>query len=635
MGAPQTSPRPQAVTVTFAPAQQRIAVPAGATLLQAAQRAGVEIVATCGARGRCRSCRVQITAGTPPPATLADRVQLGDDAVQDRYRLACQAEAWTDLTVLVAPPLEEAGFQIMTATAAVRTAPGLVLDAGVVKTYVVPSPPDDETRPSSDLEELARALADAAGGALTGAGARDDAVALDALRRLPVLLRTARDGLTVVRAGDVLLAVEPGDTRAEAFGLAFDIGTTTVVAYLVDLWSGAAVATVSGLNPQAAFGGDLMSRIAFAQEHPAHVRRLHVRLLQHLNAQIEDTCREAAIARERIYKVVVVGNTVMHHLFLGLDPTYVGQAPYAPAVRRGLRLRAHEVGLRLPPATPVFLLPLVAGFVGADATAMALATRLDAAPSPRLAVDIGTNGEMVLGGPDGLVACSAPAGPALEGAQLRCGMRAARGAIDRVRVTPEIAYHVIGDVPPAGLCGSGILDLVAGLLDAGVVDASGRLHPEPPPGVPDALRRRVTVLPDGLPAFVVATADESATGEAVVLTQADIRQVQLAKGAIRAGIAMLQRLTETPDDRLAELLLAGGFGNYLNIDSAMRIGLIPRLARERVHYVGNAAGLGAQMALVSETERRRAEALAQRIRHVPLATRPEFQEVFLEALQFR
>ncbi len=634
MRVPQASSLPQAVVVTFAPAQQPIAVPAGTTLLAAAQRAGVEIVATCGARGRCRSCRVQITAGTPPPPTLADRVQLGDDAVRDRYRLACQAEAWTDLTVLVAPPIDEAGFQIVTATAAVRTAPGLVLDAGVVKTHVIPSPPHDETRPSSDLEEVARALADAPGGALAGAGLPDD-VALDALRRLPALLRTARHGLTVVRADNLFLAVEPGDTRAEAFGLAVDIGTTTVVTYLVDLWTGATVATVSGLNPQAAFGGDLMSRIAFAQEHPAHVRRLHVRLLQHLNAQIEDTCAQAAIARERIYKVVVVGNTVMHHLFLGLDPTYVGQAPYAPAVRRGLRLRAAEVGLRLPPATPVFLLPIVAGFVGADATAMALATRLDAARAPRLAVDIGTNGEMVLGGPDGLVACSAPAGPALEGAQLRCGMRAARGAIDRVRVAHDVAYHVIGDVPPAGLCGSGVLDLVAGLLDAGVVDASGRLHPEPPSGVPDALRRRVTVLPDGQPAFVVVTPDESATGEAVVLTQGDIRQLQLAKGAIRAGIAMLQRLTDTPDDRLAELLLAGGFGNYLNVDSAVRIGLIPRLTRERVHYVGNAAGLGAQMALVSETERRRAEALAQRIRHVPLATRPEFQEVFLEALQFR
>lgn len=617
------------VTVTFAPGQQAVAVPAGTTLLRAARQAGVEIVATCGARGRCRSCRVQITAGTPPPASLAERVQLGDDEVRERYRLACQAEAWTDLTALVAPVFEEASFQILARTAGLQTAPEVVFDSGLVKAYIAPSPPADETQPTSDLEELLRPLGAAPGGTAAGA------VALDALRRLPALLRARAGGLTVARFGDLLLAVEPGDTRAEAFGLAFDIGTTTVVGYLVDLWSGAVAATVSGLNPQAAFGGDLMSRIAFAQEHPANVRRLHVRLLQHLNAQVDDACRQAAVARERIYKVVVVGNTVMHHLFLGLDPTYVGQAPYAPAVRAGLRLSAHEVGLRLPAATPVFLLPIVAGFVGADATAMALATRLDAARAPRLAVDIGTNGEMVLGSPDGLVACSAPAGPALEGAQLRCGMRAARGAMDRVHVDGDVRYHVIGDVAPAGLCGSGLLDLLAGLLDAGVVDATGRLHPEPPPGVPDALRRRVTVLPDGQPAFVVAPADETATGQAVVLTQADIRQVQLAKGAIRSGITMLQRLTGTPDDRLAELLLAGGFGNYLNVDSAVRVGLIPPLPRERVHYVGNAAGLGAQMALVSETERRRAEDLAQRIRHVPLATRPEFQEVFLEALRFR
>lgn len=619
-------PVTQPVTITFAPGRRAVAVPAGTTLLRAAQQAGVEIVATCGARGRCRSCRVQITAGTPPPASLAERVQLGDDQVRERYRLACQAEAWTDLTALVAPVLDEASFQILAATPALR-APDIVLDAGLVKAFVTPAWPADETRPTSDLEELLRPL--------RAAQPEGTEVALDALRRLPSLLRAGAAGLTVAFFDNLLLAVEPGDTRAEAFGLAFDIGTTTVVGYLVDLDSGAVAATVSGLNPQAAYGGDLMSRIAFAQEHPANVQRLHVRLLQHLNAQIDDACRQAGVARERIYKVVVVGNTVMHHLFLGLDPTYVGQAPYAPGVRRGLRFSARETGLRLPAATPVFLLPIVAGFVGADATAMALATRLDADGPPRLAVDIGTNGEMVLGGAGELVACSAPAGPALEGAQLRCGMRAARGAVDRVDVDRDVRYHVIGDVAPVGLCGSGILDLLAGLLDAGIVDPSGRLHPEPPPGVPDALRRRVVVLPDGLPAFLVVPAEETASGQAVVLTQADVRQVQLAKGAIRGGIAMLQRLAGVPEGELAELLLAGGFGNYLNIGSAMRIGLIPRLPRERVHYVGNAAGLGAQLALVSETERRRAEALARRIRHAPLATHPAFQDVFLEALQFR
>ncbi len=614
----------ETVTVAFAPGTRTASVVKGTTLLRAAQQAGQEIVATCGARGRCRSCRVQITAGPVPPATLADRVQLGDDEVHERYRLACQAEAWDNLSVLIAPIFEETSFQILAETQALRSAAGFTLDSGVHKAFVTPAPPSDEEHQDSDLEALLRAL-----------NAQVHDVPLEALRRIPSLLRSTPPGLTVALFNGSLLAVEPGDTRVEAFGMAFDIGTTTVVGYLVDLGSGTVAATVSGLNPQAAFGGDLMSRIAFAQEGPANVRQLHTRIVQLLNGQIDEACERGGAVRDHIYKVVVVGNTVMHHLFLGIDPTHVGQAPYAPSIRRAVSVTASDVGLRLHPPTPVFLLPIVAGFVGADATGMVLSTRIYESREPRIAVDIGTNGEMVIGSHDGLVACSAPAGPALEGAQLSCGMRAARGAIDQVRIDRDVHHHVIGSGAPVGVCGSGILDAIASLLDAGILDASGRLHPEPPAALPDTLRRRVITLADGLTAFVVAPAAETAAGKDIVLTQADIRQVQLAKGAIRSGIAMLQRLTNTPDDRLAELMLAGGFGNYLNIRSAIRMGLIPPLPAGRVSYVGNAAGLGAQMALISETERRRADDLARQIRHVSLATHPEFQEVFLEAVQFR
>jgi uncharacterized 2Fe-2S/4Fe-4S cluster protein (DUF4445 family) len=251
-----------------------------------------------------------------------------------------------------------------------------------------------------------------------------------------------------------------------------------------------------------------------------------------------------------------------------------------------------------------------------------------------MAVDIGTNGEVVIGWRGDLTACSAPAGPALEGAQIRCGMRAAHGAIDRVRMDRDVEYHVIGDGPPLGVCGSGLLDAIAGMLDAGLLDASGRLHPEPPSRVPDGLRRRVTALSGGMPAFVLAWGAGAAAGQDILLTQADVRQIQLAKGAIRSGMTMLQRLRGAPDAAIQELMLAGGFGNYLNIRSAIRIGLVPSLPPERVSYVGNAAALGAQLALISEAEGRRADELARQIRHVSLATHPEFQAVFLEAVTF-
>jgi uncharacterized 2Fe-2S/4Fe-4S cluster protein (DUF4445 family) len=265
---------------------------------------------------------------------------------------------------------------------------------------------------------------------------------------------------------------------------------------------------------------------------------------------------------------------------------------------------------------------------------MVLATRIHESQAIRIAVDIGTNGEVILGSREGLTACSAPAGPALEGAQIRCGMRAAHGAIDRVRIDRDVQYHVIGDGPPLGVCGSAILDAVAGLLDAGLLDPSGRLHPEPPARVPDVLRRRVIELPGGMPAVILARGGETAAGKDILLTQADVRQVQLAKGAIQSGITMLQRLCDAPNPRIAELMLAGGFGNYLNIRSAIRIGLVPGLPQDRVSYVGNAAALGAQMALVSEAERRRADDLARQIRHISLATHPEFQDIFLEAVKF-
>ncbi len=611
------------VTVIFAPEGQRVSVPAGTSLLQAARQAGREIVATCGARGRCRSCRVKVISGMVPPPSLADRIQLGEEEVQERFRLACQTQVADDLMVLIAPALEEAAFQILAGAGDLRSATRCPLDSGVQKVLVHPKPPSQEEHQTSDLEELVRDLA-----------APVSNVPLPILRAIPLLLRSGPDGLTLTLVDRDLVALEPGDTRAHAYGMAFDIGTTTVVGYLVDLMGGEVLGTASSLNPQAAFGGDLMSRIAFAQESPSNVRTLHARIIQLVNGQIEELCERAGIRREWIYKMVVVGNTAMHHLFLGIDPTHVGLAPYAPSVRRSLRIAARELGLRVHPSAPVFLLPIVAGFVGADTVGMVLSTRIYESQAMRIAVDIGTNGEVVIGSRDGLTACSAPAGPALEGAQIQCGMRGAHGAIDRIWIDRDVEYHVIGDGPPLGVCGSGLLDAIAGMLDAGVLDASGRLHPDPPPSVPEGLRRRVAILPDGMPAFILAWGAETAAGKDILLTQADIRQVQLAKGAIRSGIAMLQRLCGAPDEKVQELMLAGGFGNYLNIRSAIRIGLIPDLPPHRVSYVGNAAALGAQMALVSEAERRRADDLARRIRHVSLATHPDFQEVFLEAVKF-
>jgi len=609
------------------PAPRRtLALPPATSILRGAHAAGIDITATCGGRGRCTSCRVKFVTGTVPPPTIMDEIQLGDDQVREGYRLSCQCVPSEAVTVQVAPPLEERAFQILGAGPGVVGMGRVTLDSGIRKQVVKVGLPREEHHQTSDLEQLAAAL-----------GVTPADVGLAVLQGLPGALRDDPAGVTVTTfaaaGGERVLAVERGDTAGMKFGLAVDIGTTSVVSTLIELESGEQLGSVSSLNPQAVFGGDLMSRIAFAQFHPGNLRKLHTRIVGLLNQHIEEICRQSGVLAKWIYKVVVVGNTCMHHLLLGIDPSYVGLAPYAPVMRHPLVLPARELFLKVAPEARVCLLPLVAGFVGADAVAVALATRIYESAEIRIAVDIGTNGEVLLGSRDRLWACSAPAGPALEGAQIRHGMRGALGAIDRVTVDDDLHVHTIGEADALGICGSGLIDLVAGLLDAGVIDWTGLIQVESRAALPPKLAERVVMRGEERQVIVLRPGEAGARVE-IVLNQDDVRQVQLAKGAIASGVVMLQHVAGVPDARVAELMLAGGFGNYVSIASALRIGLIPPLPVERIRYVGNAAALGAQLCLVSETERRRAESVAARIEHVSLAAHPDFERIFVEAMNF-
>jgi len=603
-------------------ARRTLAVTPGTTVLRAAHEAGVDVEAVCGGRGRCTSCRVKLVEGRLPPPTLADEVQLGDDLVREGYRLACQWPVDDPLVLQVAPPLDERAFQILGAGPGASRAAGLVIDSGVVKQVVKVALPREEHHQTSDVEQLAAAV---------GLAPRD--VGRSVLAGLPAALREDGGTVTVTTFAGRVVAVEHGDTSAMRFGLAVDVGTTTVVTTLVELESGEQLASVSSLNPQSVFGGDLMSRIAFAQFNPANLRKLTTRILGLLNRHVEHVCRESGVLPKWIHKAVVVGNTCMHHLLLGIDPSYVGLAPYAPVMRHPLVLPARELFLKISPEAPVCFLPIVAGFVGADAVAVALATRLDTGDALRVAVDIGTNGEVLLGSRERMWACSAPAGPALEGAQIRCGMRGAAGAIDRVEIGDDVRVHTIADAAPQGVCGSGIIDLVAGLLDAGVVDVTGLIQVEARDRLPPRLRDRVVMRGEERQ-FVVLRAGERGAQREIVLTQDDVRQVQLAKGAIASGVSMLLHVAGVPPERVSELMLAGGFGNYVSIRSALRIGLVPPLPPERIRYVGNAASLGAQLALLSEAERARAGGIAAAIEHVSLAAHPDFEQIFVDCMNF-
>ena len=611
------------VALTLLPERRTLHVAHGATILTSAQAAGVDITATCGGRGRCTSCRVKFVSGAVPPPTVMDELQLGDALVREGYRLSCQCRVVEPVDVLVAPPLDERSFQILGARVPPEELARIEIDSGIRKEVVTVDLPKDEHHQTSDLEAL-----------LAVVGRTTEDVSPEVLKTLPHALRDHHGEITVTTFGSRLLAVEPGDTSLLKFGLAVDIGTTSVVTTLMELESGEQLAAVSSLNPQAVFGADLMSRIAFAQFNPGNLRKLQTRIIGLLNQHIEQIVRDSGVLAKWIYKVVIVGNTCMHHILLGIDPSHVGLAPYAPVMRHPLVLPARELFLKVNPEARVCLLPIVAGFVGADAVGVALATRIAETPDLRIAVDIGTNGEVLLGSRDRLWACSAPAGPALEGAQLRHGMRGALGAIDRVWLEDgDLRVQTIGDAPAQGICGSGVIDAIAVLLDTGAVDWMGLIAVEERDRLPAPLRERIGVRGEERVVILVRPGEGDAPRE-IVLTQDDIRQVQLCKGAIASGAAMLQRIAGVAPEQVSELMLAGGFGNYLSIRSALRIGLIPPLPASRIRYVGNAAALGAQLALMSEAERARADRIARRIDHVSLAAHPDFQDVFVDCLNF-
>lgn len=601
---------------------QSVDVPVGSSILDAARAARVDMDATCGARGRCRSCRVKVLAGDLPPPTIQDTLQLGHDEVQERFRLACQTKLIGSCTVRPMPPKAESGHQILAGDVNLSDS-RLRLDPGVKKHHIVAKSPTGEHHQTSDVSEVLGCLPEGT----------ESHVALEVLRKVPGALRKDKGQLTVTTFNSKIIDIEPGDTTAHCYGMAFDIGTTSIVGTLMDLGSGAQLAAVGGMNPQAQYGGDLMSRIAYVQFDESKLVTLRAKILNAVNDYIKEACLEAGVAPEHVYKIVVVGNTCMHHIFLGIDVTYVGLAPYAPVVSDLLVYSARELPLKAAPNAQVCLLPIVAGFVGADTMACVLATRIYESEKIRALVDIGTNGEVVMGSKDKLYACSAPAGPALEGAQIRHGMRGALGAIEKVAIAEDVVCDVIGEAPAIGICGSGLIDACAKMLDARVIDSNGLLRRDNWAPLMSHLQERIVEGQAGRE-FVLVWKAVAGRDQDITLTQADIRQLQLAKSAIYSGIVMLEQVMGISSDQLCELMLCGGFGNYINIASAVKIRLLPELPLDRITYMGNAAAIGAQMALLSETERLRAFDLAQKIEHVALAARPEFQDIFVEGMNF-
>jgi uncharacterized 2Fe-2S/4Fe-4S cluster protein (DUF4445 family) len=434
------------------------------------------------------------------------------------------------------------------------------------------------------------------------------------------------------------------DKSDKILGLAVDIGTTTVVVKLLDMKDGRVLATEAELNPQTQYGDDVISRIAYAQSD-AKLAELHNVITDCINKLISRLCKQAHINAEHIYEACVVGNTTMNHIFLGFPVTQLGQAPYRafsveahnrrPASTRIGEAGPDELKLSINPAGNIYTVENIAGFIGSDTTAAAIAAGIDSTDETTLMVDIGTNGEIVLGTADKLYAASCAAGPALEGARISCGSRASAGAIEAVIASKnEIDLDVIGGRSPRSICGSGLIDAVAVLLQLGIIDQTGRfVEAEKLKGcVSPAILSRITEH-NGQRAFVLAENKRTKNGK-VTLTQEDIRQVQLAKAAIRTGIKLLQKKISVSDNDIRHIYLAGAFGNYIRAESALRIGLLPNVPTERIHFIGNAACSGAQMMLLSRGLRTKAGELARKIEHIEIAHELQFADVFAESMAF-
>lgn len=586
--------------VTFESEGKEARIPEGATIHQAAEQAGVILDTVCGGAGTCGKCVVKI-------------LPEGTDV------LACQYTVHQDITVIV--PFADRHFEMRKIFQETK----LEVDAvpSVSKVFLKDSPEGiDRLKQVLDniMPDVKVSIPDAIS---------DQITSINTENGITVVYRDVDDSAAIE-----VLSLESSDTTDSLYGVAVDIGTTTVVLKLFNLIDASPLAIAAAANPQISRGDDVISRITYASTDEG-LKDMHKVIVNCLNSLIDKVCHEAKVDKTAIYEMCVAGNTTMNHLFLQLPVKQLGQAPYKAYSLEAHDVNAAEMGLKINPFANVHTIENIAGFVGADTAAAALAVNMDSIEKMTLLVDIGTNGELVLGTKDKLYAASCAAGPALEGARIAQGSRAVAGAIEGVEIGPDdILLEVIGGVDAKSICGSGLIDTMAVLLDLGIVDETGRfLEADELAGeLPEKIMARMTTI-NNAPAFVLAeNADNDS--ETVFFTQRDVRETQLAKAAIRAGIIFLQKKIGVTDAQLDQVLLAGAFGNYIDRKSAVRIGLLPSLGLDKVHFVGNAAATGSQMVLVNSASRKAAGELVKNIEYVEIANEMEFQMVFAEALMF-
>ncbi|MBU2514034.1 DUF4445 domain-containing protein [bacterium] len=610
--------------VDFQPVGRKITIPTGTTILKAAQNAGIGISAICGGESSCGSCRVILSEkASVSPLTSLEIEKIKMDDRNSGIRLACQTKILDDIKVVIPPNSlttdqrmqfegDEASFAINPTikTHTVQLESATSFDQG-----------SDWLRLSSYFKQKGIILRNPTNLAI--------------IRRLSPLLRENSWKISVVIKEDRFIHIS--NPQLFPLGLAVDIGTTKIAAYLVDLNTGKILARNGIMNPQIAFGEDIMARISYAMKDDQGAEQLQTCLINSLNVLVKDLindangnqknlCREEICSQDQIVEAVIVGNTAIHHFFLGLPVSQLGVAPYVPSVSSSLDFEAKEVNLELAIGAEIHLLPNIAGFIGADHVAMLLAS-IQEKHDKALYIDIGTNTEITLLVNGRMIACSTASGPAFEGAHISNGMRAIEGAIEKVKLITENRFEIltIKQAKPIGICGSGVLDIIAELLKAGILDSRGALDRNSPLVRQNDKGLEVLIVPD----------EKTGHGADIVLTRKDISEIQLAKGAIRAGIELLLAENHLKSDDVNHVVIAGAFGTYLDVANAITIGMLPDLSLDKFSQVGNAAGVGAKMALLSQNKRELSKKIAGDIQYLELANHRDFTLFFTKAIMFQ
>ena len=598
----------------------------GETVWKALQKTDVELEGECGGLGKCGKCKIKVLSSIDPPSK-AEKELLDEEELKQGIRLACRTKVNHDLVISAGERDAEAEHcQILTTSHILKTShlPLLCLEPLIDKRLIT-LPPNLQNEGLSDLDRIKLVM---------GPEYQDLEVPLHCLRTLPEMLKRTRFRGAAVLHENCLLAWQNREEMHRHYGLIFDLGTSTLVGKLISLRDGSEVAVASCLNSQSRHGTNVISRIQYAKEHPNGLEHLHQHLIRDLSQITTRLLRTGGLNPNDVFVAVAAGNTTMQHFLLALNPSGIAEAPFSPVLTDGLIVKAADVGLELHPEALFFVMPAKSGYIGGDLIGVVLASgAAEQEDEIILGLDLGTNGEIFLGNGKRLLTCSAAAGPALEGARISDGMIARSGAIEAVSLEEgSLHYQVIGNINPKGICGSGLVDLVAVLVQCGIIDHEGLIRP-PRGRAAEDLSSRI-ISRSGVYSFLVASADGSDGQKPIYLTQKDVRELQLAKGAVAAGIRTLMDEMGIGTGDIHRVYLAGALGNYVSPYSAMRIGLLPRLDPEIVTSLGNAASTGASMVLLSKAYWQMANHLADFIEHVELSSRLDFNQYFIEHMDF-